>query len=46
MKINKDDMRPVKVSDFEKAVQSTPPSVSQSTLAEFDAWRKDKGVSV
>ena len=36
-------IRPLHVSDFEKAIKSQPPSVSKSTIVEFDNWRKEKG---
>ena len=37
------EIRKLQVSDFQKAVQSQPPSVSSKSIKEFDDWRKDKG---
>lgn len=36
-------IRKVSIDDFRQAVASQSPSVSASTIAEFDKWRKDKG---
>ena len=40
---DKNAIRPLKVSDFEQAIKSQTPSVSASTIKEFDDWRKEKG---
>lgn len=40
---DKNAIRPLKVSDFEIAIKNQAPSVSASTIKEFDDWRKDKG---
>ena len=40
---DKNAIRPLKVSDFEIAIINQAPSVSASTIKEFDDWRKDKG---
>lgn len=37
------EIRKLQVKDFESAVKSQPPSVSAKSIAEFDAFRKDKG---
>ena len=36
-------IRKLNVGDFESAVKSFAPSVSKSTIQEFDNWRKEKG---
>jgi hypothetical protein len=40
---DKSAIRPIEVSDFAIAIENQQPSVSHSTIKEFDDWRKDKG---
>ena len=41
----KDDneIRPVSLRDFEKALKSVVASVSKSNIESFESWRKEKG---
>ena len=36
-------IRPIALADFRQSLKANTPSVSQSTLHEFDEWRKSKG---
>lgn len=38
--INKEDLRPILLKDFEKAFSQSNPSVSKKTLDEFTQWHK------
>ncbi|KAF2316438.1 hypothetical protein GH714_041779 [Hevea brasiliensis] len=42
-KLKKEDMRPVTLQDFEKALQEVRPSVSLSELGTYDQWNKQFG---
>ncbi|KAG8637746.1 ATPase family AAA domain-containing protein FIGL1 isoform X2 [Manihot esculenta] len=42
-KLRKEDMRPVTLEDFEKALQEVRPSVSMSELGTYDEWNKQFG---
>ncbi|KDP46288.1 hypothetical protein JCGZ_10128 [Jatropha curcas] len=42
-KLKKEDMRPVTLQDFEKALQEVRPSVSLSELGTYDEWNKQFG---
>ncbi|KAF2316425.1 hypothetical protein GH714_041766 [Hevea brasiliensis] len=42
-KLKKEDMRPVTLQDFEKALQEVRPSVSSSELGTYDQWNKQFG---
>lgn len=41
--LNKEDMRPVTLKDFESAMQEVRPSVSLSELGTYDEWNKQFG---
>ncbi|CAN6351660.1 unnamed protein product [Urochloa humidicola] len=42
-KLNKEDMRPVMLKDFESAMQEVRPSVSSSELGTYEEWNKQFG---
>jgi SpoVK/Ycf46/Vps4 family AAA+-type ATPase len=42
-KLNKEDMRPVMLKDFETALQEVRPSVSSSELGTYEEWNRQFG---
>lgn len=42
-KLEKEDMRPVTLQDFENALQEVRPSVSLNELGTYDEWNKQFG---
>ena len=36
-------IRPIALADFRQSIKMNQPSVSKSTLDEFEEWRKSKG---
>jgi SpoVK/Ycf46/Vps4 family AAA+-type ATPase len=45
MALKMEDMRGVRVADFQDAMSQIRPSVNAATLCEFEAWNSQYGVS-
>jgi len=40
---NMESLRPISLDDFRASLRTNAPSVSNSTIEEFDEWRRSKG---